>query len=86
LDSIWILNLELSNKFREDIESYLISMNATITSLDAGNIAYKLCQNLGGFKSLGPFLQGFKKPVCDLSRGASTEDIISSSLLTLASI
>ena len=55
-------------------------------SLDAGNIAYKLCQNLGGFKSFGPFLQGFKKPVCDLSRGASTEDIISSSLLTLASI
>ena len=55
-------------------------------SLDSGNIAYKLCQSLGGFKSLGPFLQGFKKPVCDLSRGASTEDIISSSVLTLASI
>lgn len=55
-------------------------------SLDAGNIAYKLCQSLGKFRSIGPFLQGFKKPVCDLSRGATTEDIISSSVLTIASI
>ena len=55
-------------------------------SLDAGNIAYKLCQSLGNFKSIGPFLQGFNKPVCDLSRGATTEDIISASVLTLASI
>ena len=55
-------------------------------SLDAGNIAYKLCQSLGNFKSYGPFLQGFNKPVCDLSRGAKTDDIISSSVLTLASI
>ena len=42
MDSIWILNLELSNKFREGIENYLISMNATITSLDAGNNANEL--------------------------------------------
>jgi phosphate acetyltransferase len=55
-------------------------------SLDAGNISYKLCQSLGNFKSYGPFLQGFNKPVCDLSRGATTDDIISSSVLTLASI
>ena len=55
-------------------------------SLDAGNIAYKLCQSLGKFRSIGPFLLGFKKPVCDLSRGATTEDIISSSVLTIASI
>ena len=55
-------------------------------SLDAGNIAYKLCQSLGNFKSYGPFLQGFNKPVCDLSRGAKIDDIISSSVLTLASI
>tara|TARA_Y100001968_G_scaffold149121_1_gene136365 strand:- start:231 stop:728 length:498 start_codon:yes stop_codon:yes gene_type:complete len=55
-------------------------------SLDAGNIAYKLCQTLGKFRSIGPFLQGFEKPVCDLSRGATTDDIISSSVLTIASI
>ena len=37
MNSIWLLKLKLSNKFREGIENYLISMNATITSLDAEN-------------------------------------------------
>ena len=52
--------------------------------LNAGNIGYKLCQELAGAQALGPFLQGFRRPVCDLSRGASVDDIVAATAVTLA--
>ena len=53
--------------------------------LDSGNIAYKLTQWLGRAQAAGPFLQGFAKPISDLSRGASIDDIVTTCAVVAAS-
>lgn len=53
-------------------------------SLEAGNIGYKIAQQLGGLQAVGPVLQGLNKPANDLSRGCSVEDIVAMIAITSA--
>jgi phosphate acetyltransferase len=52
--------------------------------LDAGNIAYKLVQYTARARAIGPFLQGFMRPISDLSRGAHVDDIVANAAITVA--
>jgi phosphate acetyltransferase len=54
--------------------------------LDAGNIGYKLTQHLAGARAIGPVVQGFAKPVSDLSRGATVDDIVATAALLSAQV
>ena len=54
--------------------------------LEAGNIGLKLTQRIGKADGYGPFLQGFAKPISDLSRGATIDEIVTTCAITLAQV
>ena len=54
--------------------------------LQSGNIGYKLAQRFGNAGAYGPFLQGFAKPISDLSRGCSVDDIINTISVTMTQV
>ncbi len=51
--------------------------------LNSGNIGYKLVQRLARYRAVGPILQGLNKPVNDLSRGASVQDVVELTAITV---
>jgi len=50
--------------------------------LNSGNIGYKIAQRLGGYEAVGPILAGLNKPVNDLSRGCSSDDVYNTVVIT----
>ena len=70
-------------KIKNPVASFEPPANVFIfPNLDAANIGYKLVQRFSGAQAIGPILQGIAKPVNDLSRGCSVDEIFNTVLIT----
>lgn len=72
-----------SASVRHQVEGCRACERVHLPNLEAGNIAYKIAQRLGGFEAYGPILQGLNKPVSDLSRGANEQDVYQIAIITV---
>ena len=69
-------NKNVNSKLKGDANIFIFP------NLDAGNISYKITRELAGYSAWGPLIQGLNRPVHDLSRGCSVEDIINIAAIT----
>lgn len=76
--------LDLSTAKQKGVKS-AVGGNANVLifpDLNAGNIAYKLTSRLAGYTAVGPIMLNFKKPVNDLSRGSTVQEIVNTVIIT----
>ena len=76
--------LDLSTAKQKGVKS-AVGGNANVLifpDLNAGNIAYKLTSRLAGYTAVGPIMLNFKKPVNDLSRGSTIQEIVNTVIIT----
>ena len=76
--------LDLATSQKKGITSS-VGGNANVLifpDLDAGNIGYKLVARLGGYDAIGPIMLNFNKPINDLSRGCTVQEIINTVIIT----
>ena len=77
------INKEIAKKKYPDSKILGDANILIFPNLDSGNIAYKIAEQFGNAKAFGPITQGLNKPINDLSRGSSLEDIIGTIVITI---